>query len=391
MTDAAPARLTPFAIDVPQGVLDDLATRLAATRWPTAPDDAAWQYGANTDYMKKLVAYWRTEFDWRRTEAGLNQWPHFRARIDDFDIHVIVLRAAGAARSPRPLLITHGWPSSCVEMLDILAPLADPARFGGDPDDAFDVICPTLPGFPLSSAPPRPIGPRAIAGLWHRLMTEVLGHDRYFAHGGDWGSVVSAWLALDHPDAVRGIHLTMAPLAPNPADGAPFDNEERAWRVRTQKRLKREDAYQRIQRTKPQTLAFGLNDSPVGLAAWLVEKFQGAPNATAETVPPFPMDRLLTNIMLYWTTSSINSANWIYRAAPDEGALIMPAGQKIDVPCVFSLPPRDLFPRPPPQWIARGYTCVKRNDLDSGGHFLAMEIPDTLVSEIRAFGRTVVD
>jgi microsomal epoxide hydrolase len=373
----------PYRIDVPDSILADLDRRLAATRWPNQPDDARWQYGANRDYMQDLVAYWRDGFDWRKVERDLNEFTQYRAAIDDHLIHFIV--EAGKGPAPLPLVITHGWPSSFVEMLDIIGPLADPAAHGGDAADAFDVIVPSLPGYPMSSLPPRPIGPRAIAGLWHRLMSDVLGYDGYYAHGGDWGSLVNSWLAFDHPETTRAIHLTMIGLAPGRRDDQ--SEAEVAWRGEVKKRLGREGAYQHIQRTKPQTLAYGLTDSPVGLAAWLIEKFHGWPGGPADAPPPFNMDRLLTNVMLYWVHGSINAANWLYRAAPEEGGWSLPGDARVETPTGFAFPPRDLVPPPPDEWIARAYNCVHRTDLEKGGHFQAQEEPEQLIADIRAFFR----
>ncbi len=388
---SSPPRLDavePFTIEVGDEALSDLRRRLENTRWPGAPDDAAWQYGANLAYMKELVAYWLDGYDWRRAEAELNRFSHYLAPVSepglgDFRIHFVLER--GAAPAPIPLVVTHGWPGSFHELLGIVGPLCDPGGAGAPEAPAFDVVVPSLPGYGFSSAPARPIGPRAIARLWRRLMTEVLGYGRFAAQGGDWGAMVSSWLGFDHADVVEAIHLNMVAFRPwLGAGAAPLSEDERAWVRRVKGRLAREGAYQRIQATKPETLAFGLTDSPVGLAAWLVEKFHGAPNATAEVAPPFAMDQLITNVMIYWLTGTINSANWIYRAAIGEGIGPDRAG-RVEVPTGFALFPKDLFPPCPQSWLERAYNVVHRTDMAQGGHFAALENPDALVADIRDF------
>ncbi|MCZ6524563.1 MAG: epoxide hydrolase [Alphaproteobacteria bacterium] len=383
--------LEPFRIDVAEEVLDDLRRRLAATRWPGEADDAAWQYGANLGYMKRLVAYWLEGYDWRRAEAELNRFDHFMAplsdpELGDFRIHLV--REAGDGENPIPLLVSHGWPGSFHELLGLVGPLAHPDSAGGAPAfdvPSFDVIVPSLPGYGFSSGLSRPIGPRAIARLWRRLMTEVLDYERFAAQGGDWGAMVSSWLGFDHADVVDAIHLNMIAFRPWLGPGSePLSAEEAAWVRRVKGRLGREGAYQRIQATKPATLAFGLTDSPAGLAAWIVEKFHGWSGAPAETEPPFTMDQLITNVMIYWVTGTINTANWIYRAVGDEG-LGPDRDARVEVPTGFALFPKDLFPPCPQSWLERAYNVVHRTDMAEGGHFAALENGPALVADIRTF------
>jgi microsomal epoxide hydrolase len=377
-------RARPFKIDVPESKLEDLKQKLQLTRWPGEPSGAGWQYGANLGYMKRLAAHWLDGYDWRAWERRLNAFPQFIADIDGHSIHFVYEKGSG--RHPLPLLITHGWPGSVLEFHEIIGPLAHPEQFGGDERDSFDVICPSLPGYGFSSAPSHPIGPRQIAPLWNRLMTEVLGYDRFVAQGGDWGCIVTSWLALDFPEALAAIHLNMVGLAPGIEKGEMTDEEKR-WIERTRKRLSHEGGYQAIQGTKPQTLAYGLTDSPVGLAAWIVEKFHGQPRAGAEVEPPFSMDVLLTNVMIYWLTGSINSANWIYHAVKYQEGVKLGPGERIQTPTGFAFFPKDLFPPPPQSWIERAYNVVQRVDFPDGGHFAAMEKGRELVEEIRTFFR----
>lgn len=374
--------LEPFAIHTDEKQLDDLKLRLELTRWPNEPVDAGWRYGANLGYMKKLVEYWIDGYDWRKWEQYLNRFPQYRVNIDGVAVHFVYERGSGS--NPRPLIISHGWPGSVFEFYEIIEPLAHPERFGGDASTAFDVICPSLPGYGFSTRPPGPIGPRRIALLWHKLMTSALDYDRFFAQGGDWGCIVTSWLALDYASSVSAIHLNMVGLAPH-VDGAELTDEEKLWTGRTRKRLKRERGYQEIQGTKPQTLGYGLTDSPVGLAAWIVEKFHGSPGAGADVLPPFSMDVLLTNVMIYWLTSSINSANWIYYAVRNDEGFTLGPGERIETPTGFAFFPKDLFPPPPQRWVERAYNVVHRSDFSEGGHFAALERGRELVDDMRNF------
>ena len=290
-------KLTSFVVDVAQASLDDLRARLARTRWPDEVDGAGWDYGASLAYMRELVEYWRTEFDWRAAERAMNTVPHFRAEVDGVGIHVIHQRGRGPA--PMPLLITHGWPSSFVEMLALIPLLADPGAHGGDPADAFDVIVPSVPGFGFSDRPGRGMTRSRVAGLWAGLM-EGLGYPRYAAHANDIGAVISAWLAADHPERLIALHTLMPnfPPAVIGADARPLTPAEQDF-ARLQERWEREEGgYNRIQETRPQTLAYGLHDSPAGLAAWIVEKWLawtgrgggGRPAASA-AICSWPMSR----------------------------------------------------------------------------------------------------
>lgn len=375
-----------FRIAVPDAALADLRERLGTTRWPTEPEGAGWRLGANLAYLQKFVARWREGYDWRAEEAALNGLPQYRAEIGGLKIHF--LYCPGVGPRPKPLLLTHGWPGSVFEFRDIVLPLADPARFGGDAADAFTVIAPSLPGYGFSTAPAAPVTPAEIADLWHLLMTEVLGFPRYFAHGGDWGSAVTSELARRHGEAVTAIHLTMLGLRPALGDGAPpLSEAEQSWLKLTRERLQREGGYQEIQGTRPQSLAYGLTDSPAGLAAWIVEKYQGWPGAKADQPPPFPMDRLITQVMLYWL-NGINAANWLYFAVRNRGNLTLQPGERIAVPTGFAFFAFDLFPPPPAEWVERLYCKVTdRRDFDRGGHFVAMENGPLLIEELRRFFR----
>jgi microsomal epoxide hydrolase len=377
----------PFTLQVPDQVLADLKQRLARTRLPdTEPKAAPWQYGTSLAYMRDVVDHWLNRYDWRKWEARINTFSHHKTTIGGKKIHFIL--EPGSGSNPLPLLITHGWPGSFVEFLDIIEKLAHPERFGGDSRDAFTVIAPSLPGYGFSDPPDAPIGPRDIAPIWSTLMTEVLGCQRYVAQGGDWGASITSWLALDHPKNLQAIHLNMIGLrAYVGKDTPPLSDEEKAWIERAQARRGQISAYQQIQGTKPQTLAYGLTDSPAGLAAWILEKFHGWTIPDEDAAPPFDIDKLLTNVMLYWI-GGINAANWIYVALVDGTAAALKAGEYVNVPTGVLLFPKDLASPPPETWIRRAYNLAQRNVSDRGGHFPAMENGDMLVSDMRTFFRS---
>jgi pimeloyl-ACP methyl ester carboxylesterase len=376
----------PFRIAIDDAVLDDLKARLARTRWPIEAKARPWQYGTDMTWLKSVVAHWHERYDWRIWEAKLNRFPHYKATVGGRKLHFILERGSGD--NPLPLVLTHGWPGSVVEFLEIIEPLAHPERFGGDVKDAFTVIVPSLPGYGFSDAPESPITPRDIAGLWRELMVDVLGCDRYVAQGGDWGGTITSWLAFDHPEHLAAIHLNMQGLLPFRGAGVPpMTEEELAWLKEAQERSSLESAYQQIQGTKPQTLSYGLTDSPAGLAGWILEKFHGwtLPPGSTEP-PPFDVDHLLTNVMLYWL-NGINASTWLYIALVDNDAFFLKAGEKVDVPTGLFLFPNDLIPPPPESWNRRVYNLTHRRDGKKGGHFAAFENGPLLVEDMRAFFR----
>jgi microsomal epoxide hydrolase len=375
----------PFHIAVPDAVLDDLKTRLAHTRWPIEPKSAPWQYGTDRAYLQETVAYWRDHYDWRRWERELNRFPNYKAVLGGRKIHFIL--EPGSGDNPLPLLITHGWPGSVVEFLKAIEPLAHPERFGGDIADAFTVIAPSLPGYGFSDPPEAPITPREIARLWHDLAVDVLGCDRYVAQGGDWGACVTSWLAFDHPEHLAAIHLNMQGLLPFRGDSAPpMTPEEIAWLTKAQSSARLESAYQQIQGTKPQTLSYGLTDSPAGLAAWILEKFHGWTAPGAAAMPPFDRDLLLTNVMLYWL-NGINASTWLYASLIQGDAFFLGLGEKIDTPTGLFLFPNDLIPPPPDSWTRRVYNVRHRRDGESGGHFAVFENGPAMIDDMRKFFR----
>jgi pimeloyl-ACP methyl ester carboxylesterase len=374
----------PFVVDVPQATLDDLRERLRRTRWPDEVEGAGWDYGTSLPYLRDVVEYWHARFDWRREERAMNAFPHFRAVMDGLGVHYIHARGRGPA--PLPLLVTHGWPSSFVEMLPLIPLLCDPAAHGGDPADAFDVVVPSIPGFGFSDRPKaRGMTRSRVAALWAELM-EGLGYSRYAAHGNDIGAVITGWLAHDFPERLVAIH-TMMPGFPSPVigyDARPPTDAERAH-AEVQARWEQEEGgYNRIQETRPQTLGYGLHDSPAGLAAWILEKWRAWTDPTGDVERHIPRDLLLANVTLYWVTETANSANRSYYERARDPRRIT---TRIRVPTGVALS-TEAVQRVPRERAERSYADIRRwTELPRGGHFFAAEEPQLLAEELRAFFR----
>lgn len=379
----------PATIAVPDAVLRDIRQRVAAWAPPPAPDDEGpddWSRGCNTAWLERLRSHWLDRYDWRATEAELNRWPQVTVVIEGQTIHC--LHVVGEAGGRRPLILTHGWPGSVVEFDRVIGPLAFPGAHDGDPADAFDLVIPSLPGYGFSGRPDRPLGQRATARLWRRLMVEALGYPRFRAQGGDWGGLVTSWLGFDHGDVVDAIHLNMIGLRPTPA--RPRTAEEAAWLGDTAARMQAGGAYFQQQVTKPQTLALALAGNPMGQAAWICEKFHGwsdlrgaAPDAV------FGFDRLIGNLMVYLVNDAFQTSVWYYRALVEEtGGVGLPEGARVEVPTGFAnFPGETLYKAPPRSWAERAYAVDWWSDMPRGGHFAAMEVPDLFVAEVRAWGR----
>ena len=378
--------VAPFQIHVPDDTLDDLKNRLARVRWPDEIPGAGWDYGSNLDYIKELVEYWRTAYDWRAQEAALNALPHFKTTVDGQEIHFIHQRGQGD--SPIPLIVTHGWPSTFFEMTKIIPRLTNPAAFGGDPADAFDVVVPSMPGYGFSAQTrQRGVNTRHIADLWAGLMTEELGYDRFAAQGGDWGAGVTARLGFHHAEKVIGIHVTSVTqaIAYQGEGSRPLDDAEKALLDERAAWQQAEGGYAHIQGTKPQTLAYGLNDSPMGLCAWIVEKFRTWSDCVGDVESRYTKDELLNTVMIYWVTETINSSTRLYYENQRTPWNFGPE-DRISVPCAVALFPGDLS-HPPRQWAERSYNVQRWTEMPRGGHFAALEEPDLLVEDVRAFFR----
>ena len=376
----------PFRIDVPDTTLEQIRTQVADYPWHEMPDDGGWAYGTPLGYMKELCAYWLNEFDWRKQEAAINRFSHFIAPVQGIDLHFI--QEKGDGPSPLPLIISHGWPGSIVEFLDIIQPLAHPQRFGGSTDDACDVIVPSLPGFGVSGRPGRPIGPRKMAELFNRLMIDVLGYSNYLAQGGDWGGAISSWLGFEHAPACQAIHINI--LTMRHPDG-PHGPEEEAWAVQFERDQLLENGYRTQQATKPQTLSYAMMDSPVGVAAWIIEKFNSWADTDGDNIESaHTKDSLLTNIMVYLVTKTFNTASWIYYGRREEGGrLLSTDNRRVEVPTAAALFPAELLAWPPQSYVERLYNITHWSEMPRGGHFAALEEPELLIDDIRAFARTL--
>ena len=383
----------PFEVNVPQAKLEDIRARVEAYRWFEAPQGLPdWQLGMSTPVLKDIQSYWLNEFDWRAAEAKLNAYPQFTADVEVLPIHFY--HVVGEADGTRPLLITHGWPGSVFEFYDAIGPLAFPSQHGGKAEDAFDLIIPSLPGYGFSGKPAAPLGQRATAKLWNTLMQDVLGYDTYLAQGGDWGGMVTSWLGFDRgmvdgKGGCQAIHLNMIGFRPTPA--TPQTDEEIDYIQRSQAAMQLESAYLMQQGTKPQTLAMSLMDSPMGTAAWILEKFHTWSDLKdGDLFSIYTRDQLLTNLMIYLVNDAIATSVWYYAAFFGEGGAALPEGVRCETPTGFAnFPGEPVYFPPPRSWCERAYNITHWSEIARGGHFAAMEQPALYVDEIRNWARAL--
>ena len=382
-TPSDPEAVRPFTIAVPDAVLVDLGERLARTRLPDSGPGAAWEMGTDRAYLEGLLEYWRDGFDWRAQERALNELDHFATSIDGLDVHFIHQRSPNP--EAQPLLLVHGWPGSFVEFVGLVGSLTDPAAHGGDAADAFHVVIPSLPGFGFSGKPAEPgFGPEKMADVLAALMGR-LGYERYGVQGGDWGAIIGRSLAGNYPDHVIGLHSNFMTGGPptgvtDPNEGVPaIELELRAERTEA---FSEGSAYQEIQGTKPQTLGYGLNDSPAGLAAWIVEKFHGWSDNDGDVETAFTRDQILTNVTLYWVTETITSSTRIYYESRHTPAT-RPV-RYVAVPTAVAVFPREIY-FTPRLWAEARYNIVRWTMMPRGGHFAALEEPELLVEDVRSF------
>lgn len=382
--------IQPFAVAVGDDVLDDLRRRLAQTRWTQEMAGGGWDLGVSVPYMRELATYWRNEFDWRAQEAAMNRFAHFRADVDGQGVHFIHERGRGP--NPLPIVLTHGFPDSFLRFAKLIPMLTDPASHGGDAQDAFDVVVPSLPGYGFSDPPPKAGSIFRIGDLWHTLMTKTLGYERFAAHGGDWGSLITELLARDHSDAVVGIHMTDVPFYHTFQKPSDLSGAEEKFLEAIGKFTQREGAYAVIQGAQPQAVAVGLNDSPAGLAGWIVEKYRRWSDCDGDVERRFTKDELLANVTLYWVTGTINTSFAPYYDVMQAGAMTW-IKQKMKewagsstVPTAFAMFPKDLS-HPPREWAERFFNVQRWTEFRRGGHFAALEEPEVLAKDIREFFR----
>ena len=372
-----------FRIAVADSVLEDLRERLARTRWPGEIEGVGWDRGSPLDYVRELCNYWANDFDWRAQERRLNRHPQFMAEIDGLNIHFVHVRGKGP--NPKPIVLTHGWPSTFVELENVIAPLTDPAAVGADPNASFDVVVPSLPGYGFSDQPRQSgMDPVRIAEIWRKLMIDVLGYDRFLAHGGDWGAMISTALGRDHADVVEGLHLHfLAAAGEFPGlDESTLSGDERRFLDGRTRWQADEGAYSHQHGTRPQSLSYGLTDSPAGLAGWIVEKWRAWSDCGGDIESRFSKDELLTHLTIYWATNTIASSIRLYYERAQSPALLDPA-RPITAPTAFARFPVEIS-HPPREWVERFFNLFRFTEMPRGGHFAATEEPELLAADIRA-------
>jgi epoxide hydrolase len=380
-----PLRVRPFEIGVPDAALDDLRERLARTRWPEEWPGVGWDAGADQSYVRELCEYWAGSYDWRQHERNLNRIPGFRCLVDGVDLHFWHVRSSSSGALP--LLLVHGWPGSIFEFRELIAPLTDPVAHGGLASDAFDVVVPALPGFGFGGKPAHAgWGPTRIARAFHRLMTDALGYDRYGVQGGDWGASVASQLGSAYPRQVAGIHLNfiLAATQVSVDQLAGTSDADRAAIERRQAFAATGSAYARAQGTVPRSLALAQADSPAGLAAWIVDKFRAWSDCDGDVEQVFTKDQLLTNLMFYWAPNSVASAARIYLESRADAEFLRP--KRVGVPTGVAMFPREILPARR-SWAEGLYDIRRWTDMPRGGHFAAMEQPELLLADVRAFFR----
>lgn len=370
-----------FTIDIPGERLTIIRTSLERFDWSSFPDAGGWGSGVSIADLRRLVDHWLELYDWRATERRLNALPQFTGDILGQRLHYVHVRGNG---SRAPLMLVHGWPGSFIEFERLIGPLVAAGH---------DVVVPSLPGYAFSGRPDAPIGPRRTAELFHRLMVEIYGASRYLLQGGDWGGAITAWMAQGHPGAVAALHLNMVII--QAADASPTSPDELAWAAKRSELAKYEAGYSHEQGTKPQTLGFAMSDSPVGIAAWILEKFGAWADVprdgtgTPDLWQAFDEDTLITNIMVYLAPQAFVTSTWMYRGRMLEGSGQFAPGTRIRVPTGVAAFPDPVFPPPPRSQVEKTYDVVRWTEMTKGGHFAALEEPDLLLADMLAFYENV--
>ena len=375
-----------FTIDINEDQLTNIKSKIEHYPWPSIENMEEWTYGTNKKYLKELCDYWLKKFSWKKHEQLINSFKNYKANVDGIDIHFIKEECSG--ENPKTLLLLHGWPGSVVEFLEIIKPLAHPEEFGGNINDAFTVIAPSLPGFGFSSAPKKPIGPRKIAEILNKMMVENLDYNQYVAQGGDWGATICNWLGYDRSDNCKAIHINC--LTMRHPDG-PKTKEEIDWQKKFDQDQIIQDGYRTLQATKPQTLTYSMVDSPVGIAAWIIEKMHGWSDLKDNNIESvYSKDVLLANVMVYVLTNTFNTASWIYFGRREEGGRYFPKDfKKINIPTGIAMFPKEMSEWPPESYIERIFNVRHICKMSGGGHFAALEKPRLLIEDIRKFFKEI--
>ena len=375
-----------FKLSVPSNALNQIYSKVKKYPWNNIQNMKGWEHGTNFKYLKEISKYWVTKFDWKKQEKKINKFQNFTTKVEGINIHFI--KEKGSGKNPTPLLILHGWPGSVVEFLNIIEKLAHPEKFGGKKEDAFDVIAPSLPGFGFSNSPKKPIGPRKIAKIMNKFMTKNLGYKKYIAQGGDWGATISGWLGYDHSKFCKAIHINF--LSMRHPQGAK-NKKEKNWEKKFTKDQIMENGYRTQQSTKPQTLSYAMIDSPVGTAAWIIEKFFSWSDIKKNKINKvYSKDILLTNIMIYLITNTFNTASWIYFGRREEGGRLFPKNfKKIKVPTAIAEFPKEMSEWPPKSYVNRIFNLKHWTKMKRGGHFAALEQPNLLINDIRNYAKKI--
>ena len=378
--------ITDFNVNFTEKEISPIYQKIKDYPWNSIPDLEGWEHGTNKTYLKELCDYWINEFDWQKHEVEINKFQNFVSNVDGIDIHFI--KEKGTSPNSKPLLLMHGWPGSVIEFLHIINKLAHPEKFGGNEKDSFDVIIPSLPGFGFSGKPNKPIGPRKMAEILNKLMIENLDYKEYMAQGGDWGATIANWIGYDHSNFCKAIHINCLTMRhPN----GPQSDEEKNWQTKFDKDQIMQDGYRTQQATKPQSLSYGMMDSPVGIAAWIIEKmysWSDLKDNKLESV--YSKDTLLANIMVYILTKTFDSASWIYFGRREEGGRFFPKDfKKIEIPTAAAIFPAEMSEWPPKSYVERIFNLKQWTEMPAGGHFAALEKPDLLVNDIRKFSRSL--
>ena len=375
-----------YKINVSNEQISNIISKIKDYPWSSIENMEGWTHGTNKEYLKELCQYWASDFDWKKHENLINSFTNFKTNVDGIDIHFI--QEKGSGKNPKPLLLMHGWPGSIVEFLEIIRPLAHPEEFGGNEEDGFTVIAPSLPGFGFSGSSKKPIGPRKIAEILNKLMTDNLNYKQYVAQGGDWGATIANWLGYDHHISCKAIHINC--LTMRHPDG-PQTDEEKKWQNKFDQDQIIQDGYRTQQATKPQTLSYSMADSPVGIAAWIIEKMHGWSDLKDNNIESvYSKDVLLANIMVYVLTNTFNTASWIYFGRREEGGRYFPKDfKKINIPIGISMFPKEMSEWPPSSYIERIFNVQHLSKMNSGGHFPALENPKILVKDINLFFKKI--